>query len=196
MNVWFNFKIIWLLSVPDEGYFRNASCELNFISTFLFDLYARNKKALYFGPIARYLEGGKIWNYCDIALGFPCRKGLRFVSAPIYLIGLSVILYAHWCPKRFPTCISNGAGTIIVLTPVCSGVRLSILNFVCSVLPIILCLFLPFCFAITLFPTSQYPLCKTFLMVQMCMIFWYPQIQSNLCIVEQPFMSSCPLYTG
>jgi hypothetical protein len=34
------FKIIWLsnmlvLSVPDEGYSGNASCELNLISTFL-----------------------------------------------------------------------------------------------------------------------------------------------------------------
>jgi hypothetical protein len=34
------FKIIWLsdlstLSVPDEDYYRNTSCELNLISTYL-----------------------------------------------------------------------------------------------------------------------------------------------------------------
>ena len=29
-------SILWTLSVPDEGYFRNASWALNLISTFLF----------------------------------------------------------------------------------------------------------------------------------------------------------------
>jgi hypothetical protein len=45
--------IAWLsnlliLSVADEGYYRNESCTLNFISTFLFCLYCNKMKKKYY----------------------------------------------------------------------------------------------------------------------------------------------------
>ena len=45
------FKVIWLynlstLSVPDEGYSRNASCALNCISILIYNIYNRLNKEI------------------------------------------------------------------------------------------------------------------------------------------------------
>ena len=67
------FSFIWLsnlsiLSVPDEGYFKSASCALNLISTFLFKCcigissYVRQEYCLI--PIYIYIVVGSSLNSC------------------------------------------------------------------------------------------------------------------------------------